>query len=36
MTKEDSLLLKGIAILLMLFFHLFNQLQYVSLCDNYI
>ena len=24
------------AILLMLFFHLFNQLQYVSLCDNYI
>lgn len=26
-------MMKGIAILLMLFFHLFNQLKYVDLCD---
>ena len=25
--------MKGIAILLMLFYHLFNQMRYVDLCD---
>jgi len=35
-TKRDSLILKGMAILFMLFLHLFNQMQNVDLCTNFI
>ena len=34
--KEQTLVIKGIAILLMLFYHLFNQMQNVDLCETYI
>lgn len=34
MTKQESQMMKGVAILLMLFFHLFNQLPNVELCHN--
>ena len=33
-TKQDSLVLKGVAILLMLYLHLFNQMNNVLLCHN--
>lgn len=36
MTKEESQMMKGVAILLMLFLHLFNQLPNVELCHNLI
>ena len=36
MTKIESLMLKGVAILFMLFYHLFNQMQNVNICNNYI
>ncbi len=36
MTKQDSQMMKGVAILLMLFLHLFNQLSNVELCHNLI
>ncbi|MGM9851670.1 MAG: acyltransferase family protein [Muribaculaceae bacterium] len=36
MTKEQSLILKGVAILLMLYCHLFNQTTNVELCNNMI
>lgn len=36
MTKQESQTLKGVAILLMLFLHLFNQLPYVEECHNLI
>lgn len=36
MTKQESQMLKGVAILLMLFYHLFNQLSNVELCHNYV
>lgn len=36
MTKTDSLILKGVAILLMLYLHLFNQMSNVELCLNYL
>lgn len=36
MTKSDSLIMKGVAILLMLFLHLFNQLSNVELCQIYL
>lgn len=36
MTKDQSQILKGIAILFMIFRHLFNQMKYVELCDNLI
>lgn len=36
MSKEQSQLLKGIAILLMLFLHLFNGMNNVALCENFI
>lgn len=29
-------MLKGVAILFMLFYHLFNQMQNVNICNNYI
>ena len=34
MTKNESLIIKGIAILLMLFLHLFSDINAVDLCDN--
>lgn len=36
MTKTDSLILKGVAILLMLYLHLFNQMQNVNTCANFL
>lgn len=36
MTRTDSIQLKGIAILMMLFLHLFNTPERVALCDTYI
>lgn len=36
MTKEESLIMKGVAILFMLFLHLFNQMTNVGLCENLI
>lgn len=33
MDKKESLQLKGIAILMMLFLHLFNRPENVDLCD---
>lgn len=34
MNKTESLILKGVAILLMLYLHLFNQMQNVDLCSS--
>ena len=34
MSKEVSIMLKGIAILLMLFLHLFNNLDNAMVCNN--
>lgn len=36
MTKQESQMMKGVAILLMLFLHLFNQFGNVELCHNFI
>lgn len=36
MTKEETLQLKGIAILMMLFLHLFNTTANVEQCQTYI
>jgi len=36
MTKQETQMMKGVAILLMLFLHLFNQLANVDLCRNLI
>lgn len=36
MTKEESLILKGVAILLMLFLHLFNNMANVNLCTTFL
>lgn len=36
MNKQESQIMKGVAILLMLFLHLFNQLPNVELCRNFI
>lgn len=36
MTKQETQMMKGVAILLMLFLHLFNQLPNVELCHNLI
>lgn len=36
MTREDSLIMKGVAILLMLFYHLFNRMDYVDMCHTMI
>lgn len=36
MNKQESQMMKGVAILLMLFLHLFNQLHNVELCRNFI
>lgn len=33
MTKNESLSIKGVAILMMLFYHLFDRMEYVALCD---
>ena len=33
MSKDESLMLKGIAILMMIFLHLFNQIDNVALCS---
>lgn len=36
MTKQESIILKGVAILLMLYLHLFNQMTNVEQCVNYL
>lgn len=36
MTRTDTQLFKGVAILLMIFLHLFNQMGNVELCHNFI
>lgn len=36
MTREESLIMKGVAILLMLFYHLFNRIDYVDMCQTII
>lgn len=36
MTKDRSQLLKGIAILFMIFFHLFNRMRFVELCHPFV
>ena len=36
MTKETSQILKGVAILLMIYLHLFNKMSNVELCDTWI
>lgn len=35
-TKEETTILKGVAIVFMLYLHLFNQMPNVSLCDYFI
>lgn len=35
-SKETTLILKGIAILMMIFLHLFNRAEYYSLCESFI
>lgn len=34
MSREESLIIKGVAILLMLFYHLFNRSDYVDMCQS--
>lgn len=34
MTKQESMVMKGVAILFMLFLHLFNQMSNVGLCET--
>ena len=36
MDKNESIILKGVAILFMLFLHLFNQMSNVELCHNFL
>lgn len=36
MSKQESQMMKGVAILLMLFYHLFNTLQNAGLCHNFV
>lgn len=36
MTKQESLIVKGLAILMMLFLHLFNSIENCNLCENFI
>lgn len=36
MTKQETQIMKGVAILLMMFLHLFNQLSNVELCKSFI
>lgn len=36
MTKQESIILKGVAILLMLYLHLFNQMSNVEQCINFL
>lgn len=36
MTRQDTQILKGLAILMMLFLHLFNEVQKANLCVNFI
>ena len=35
-TKEETTILKGVAIVFMLYLHLFNQMPNVSLCEYFI
>lgn len=35
-SKDTTLILKGIAILMMIFLHLFNRAEYYSLCESFI
>lgn len=34
MTRDESTIMKGVAILLMLFFHLFNRMDFVGMCQT--
>lgn len=34
MTRHETRILKGVAILLMLYLHLFNRIENVELCAN--
>lgn len=36
MTKQETQIMKGVAILLMIFLHLFNQTRNVELCESFI
>jgi peptidoglycan/LPS O-acetylase OafA/YrhL len=36
MTKQETQIMKGVAILLMIFLHLFNQIRNVELCESFI
>ncbi len=36
MTKQETQIVKGVAILLMIFLHLFNQMSNVELCRSFI
>lgn len=36
MTKEESKIMQGVAILLMMYLHLFNQMTNVDLCQNFL
>ena len=36
MTKQESQLMKGVAILLMIFYHLFDRINNAEICDNLI
>lgn len=36
MTKQETQIMKGVAILLMIFLHLFNQMSNVELCRSFI
>ena len=35
MTKQETQIMKGVAILLMIFLHLFNQIRNVELCIGF-
>lgn len=36
MTKQETQIMKGVAVLLMIFLHLFNQMHNVELCESFI
>ena len=36
MTKQETQIVKGVAILLMIFLHLFNQMSNVELCRSFV
>ena len=36
MTKQETQIMKGVEILLMIFLHLFNQMSNVELCRSFI